>query len=143
MDQAGLPTQWVYEITFIGKVHNTEITLEPNPDNPTKWNQLQIVTGGQTVTAPPPVFVEEPKPDEGTSEHDASIAMTPDGSYVIVYTQDNTNSIVYTHDNTNSTRSVTTKTIQYSVTQATTDTAGPTVADVMVLRMRPSNPQRV
>ncbi len=46
--------------------------------------------------------------------------MTPDGSYVIVYTQ----------DDENSTGETTTQTIHYSVTPATTDTAGPTVADV-------------
>ena len=79
-------TQYVYEILFIGEVHNTEMNIVAQPGNP-KWNQLMVNQGGTTVAAPDPLFVEETPATPGTYDHDASIGMTANGNFVIAYTQ--------------------------------------------------------
>ncbi len=106
--------EYVYEISLMGEVHNTEITIQPNPGNP-QWNQLKI---GQ-ADAPPPVFVEMTSAFSGTDQHDSSIAMTPDGSYVIAWTQDTLDSTGFMSN----------QAIQYYYYHEANDTAGPTVAN--------------
>ena len=116
-DGAGNPQQYVYEVTFQGEAHDTSLSINPPPGNAT-WNQLQISQGGQTVPAPNPVFTSETNGTEGTSQHDASIAMTPSGSYVMVWTQDTTDSAGdFSNQN-----------IYYRTFTESTDTAGPQVA---------------
>ena len=94
------------------------LSIVPQPDNP-KWNQLQIKQGSNTVPAPDPQFPVETYGTAGTSQNNASIAMTPSGNYVMVWTQDTTDSTGYYSSNQN---------IYYRTFNESTDTAGPQVA---------------
>ncbi len=119
-DQAGNPQQYVYEVTFQGEAHDTSLSINPPPGS-TTWNTLQINNGSQTVPAPDPVFTSETNGTPGTLQHDASIAMTPNGDYVVVWTQDTTDSA---GDPSN-------QNIYYRTFSESTDTAGPQVATWM------------
>ena len=119
-DQAGNPQQYVYEVTFQGEAHDTSLSINPPPGS-TTWNTLQINNGSQTVPAPDPVFTSETNGTPGTLQHDASIAMTPNGDYVVVWTQDTTDSA---GDPSN-------QNIYYRTFSESTDTAGPQVANWM------------
>ena len=107
-------TLWFFEIDFIGEAHDTTITVAP-PNYP--WNNLLLPN---SVPAPAPNFVTETQGSNGTSQHDASIAMTPDGNFVVTWTQDDTDT-----SGMHSGQSV-----YYRVYTQSVDTAGPKVADV-------------
>ncbi|MCD4728414.1 MAG: hypothetical protein K8R46_12175 [Pirellulales bacterium] len=111
-------TQYVYEISLMGEVHSTGISIGPNSSN-SKWNELKVKSGDKDVPAPAPAFVQITTADPGTEQHDASIAMTPEGSYVIAWTQDTLDSTGFMSD----------QDIQYRVFTEIADTAGPQVAN--------------
>ncbi len=119
LDPYGVSTsQYVYEVTFLGEVHNTTITLGPPPGS-TDWNQLEIPSGDDTVPAPNPLFVVETSADTGTLQHSSSIAVTPAGNYIVAWTQDTLDSTGFLSN----------QEIQYRIYTEITDTAGPQVAN--------------
>ncbi len=67
-----------------------------------------------------PQFGTETNASAGTPQHDASIAMTPDGSYVIAWTQ----------DNTDSSGGAANQNIYFRQFSESSDTAGPQVANL-------------
>ncbi|MGQ9562429.1 MAG: hypothetical protein ACUVQG_00745, partial [Thermogutta sp.] len=105
------PNQYViYEVTFQGEGHDWPFSMAG------VWPGR---AGGNDV--PPPLMVVETYGDNGVTQAGASMGITPEGSFVVVYTQD--------EENTDGT--VTNATIRYRQFQETADTAGPFVTDIL------------
>lgn len=102
----------VFEVTFQGEGHDWPFTLIPNPGAPGR-------AGGADV--PPPSIVQYTAADEGTTQTQASLGVTPEGSFVIAWTQ-----WERATDGT-----ITNSTIRYRQFLETLDTAGPIVSDVL------------
>ena len=103
---------YVFEIIFQGEVHDTwiEIMIQDSA--------LTIAGGGD---APSPNIDEYQFFDEGTPQRHASIAMEPDGDFVMAWTQwDRYTNTTYANNS-----------IYYRQFDETTDTAGPQVTDLV------------
>ena len=92
-DGTGTPQQWVYEVTFQGEAHDTSMSLEPSAGKHDLEPACRSTSAVRRCRRPIPCLSSETTGTEGTLQHDASIAMTPDGSYVEVWTQDTTDSV--------------------------------------------------
>ncbi|MGB4727032.1 MAG: hypothetical protein WBH86_06480, partial [Thermogutta sp.] len=105
------PNQYViYEVTFQGEGHDWPFSMVG------VWPGR---AGGNDV--PPPLMIVETYGDRGVTQADASMGVTPEGSFVVIYTQ--------YEQNTDGT--VTNATIRYRQFQETADTAGPFVTDIL------------
>ena len=102
----------VFEVTFQGEGHDWPFVLIPNPGAPGR-------AGGADVL--PPAIVQYMAADEGTTQTEASLGVTPEGSFVIAWTQ-RERSTGGTNSNS---------TIRYRQFLETLDTAGPIVSDVL------------
>ncbi|MBN1394651.1 MAG: trypsin-like serine protease, partial [Pirellulales bacterium] len=109
------PTQqYVYEITFIGQLHDTPIGFAAASVD------LIMIVGDDEVPAPAPIAEMYVQGDVGTYQQDASIGMTPEGDFAIAYTEYNINSV----------GEVVASNIYYRYYDETVDTAGPTATSV-------------
>lgn len=116
LDNVGLfpsiaPNDYLYEITFQGEVHDTQMVMVITRHN------MQI---GSTATYSPDIG-EYMAADRGTVQQFVSLDMQPDGSFVSVWTQQNR----YTDG------SVANQSIYYRRFIETRDTAGPRVVELM------------
>ncbi len=114
-------TQHIWEFTFQGEIHDTSISMVYDS------NSLANADGDllDDLGIPPPEFVGMPVYttsglQTGTVQHNASVAMTADGDFVVVYTEDEKNAF----------GAVTNQNIYYRFYDESTETAGPTVASV-------------
>jgi hypothetical protein len=105
------PGQYViYEVTFQGEGHDWPFYMT---------GVFPGRAGGNDVA--PPLMIAEAYGDSGVTQANASMGITPEGSFVVVYTQ--------YEENTDG--SVTNATIRYRQFQETADTAGPFVTDIL------------
>jgi hypothetical protein len=118
--------QYVFEITFQGSVHDMPVYVE------LKSSALTTATG--TTGA---ILTTETDGDPGTLQHDTSIAMQSNGTFVTAYTQDN----LYTdHDRYSYGYYVDSYSDSYSQTifvrtfNESTDTAGPSLTGLEALQ---------
>ncbi|MCG2682221.1 MAG: S1 family peptidase, partial [Planctomycetales bacterium] len=110
-DVGGAGAPWYfYEVTFQGEVHDTPMRLV------LMGSSLMV----DDVPAPPPVIFPHTGASAGTPQYNASIGMTPDGDFTIVWTQTELNSM----------GRGTNQNIYYRRFDEGTDTAGPTVAGI-------------
>ena len=103
-------TQYVYEITFIGNMHDSPIVMVAQ--NIDMVNQAEMPA--------PPIAETFCMGNPGTTQANASIGMTPEGDYAIAYTE----------YNLDATGALVASNIYYRYYDESTDTAGPTVTSV-------------
>ena len=118
-------TTYTWEITFLGEVHNSPLAIVYEGGS-----SLMVPAGTGTAPADPPLMIDETAGTPGTTDTDASIAMSPNGNFVYVYTQDETNSLG-TPTNSN---------VYFRTFIQSPDTAGPEVAEVLTPAQTPIDP---
>ncbi len=119
VDPAAATPYAVYEITFMGELHDTPISLSIRRDQ---------LTYPESTEDPPPenpvssVCVAETLGDPGTLQYDPSIAMDRSGNFVMVWNEaaQNSSGVI---SNTN---------LYYRQFQESTDTAGPLATDFLL-----------
>ncbi len=104
----------VYEITFQGEVHDTNINLSI-------YNYSGTLVQGSTKLYPPGYLRQYESANSGTSQFLSSVGMTPEGSFVIAWKQYDSYSIGGTA----------TSSYWYRYYEESSDSAGPKVTDVM------------
>ncbi len=119
---------WSYTITFVGASAGEDIPLIEFELVLGEGETAQITgsvapdTDGDILDAPNPGFQQYTYGYEGTTQYNSTLAMEPDGDFVLVWTQADELSYDYSYSN---------DTIYYRRSDETTDTAGPQITDVV------------
>jgi len=138
----GVPNRIIYEIDFQGDVHDNSGLSLTYPVQTNDMKKLADPNNPQStqIDADVPRIVVNTPGTPGTPQHSASIAMMPNGSFVVAWTQDD----LYTSTSSGTYAAnvqaeladsypgnVASQSIQYRVFTESTDTAGPEVTRVL------------
>ncbi len=109
----------IYEITFIGELHDTPVSLGVRQD---RLRRADPAEGEEPSDAATSVIAAGMAGDPGTAQYDPSIAMTSSGSFVMVWNE----------DAQTSTGGISNTNIYFREFQESTDTAGPLATDFLL-----------
>ncbi len=104
-DGVDTDAQYVYEVTFIGEAHDSDITVALDSSS------LKI----KDADGPAPGILLFTEGDSGTEQYESSIGMTNEGDFIVTYLQDNIDSSGWT----------TNQSIYFRTFDEATNTAGP------------------
>jgi hypothetical protein len=127
-------TQYYYEITFQGDLHDNNSSYGMSLSYVRDTLQRRgPVDGADNVDSVPLTLTTITEGSAGTEQHDASVAMTPSGSFVVAWSQNDVySSSLNSVPNTPGGVGAAGTTIQFRTLKESSDTAGPEVTDYLL-----------